>query len=217
MLNAIKKKNKTKPEPAYPKDLPACLAGDEKAWRRLITDYGSLIRRAIRWTLKPQGENFSPFALESDIDDVFQELCFRLIRGKYRLLATYDPDRSSFSTWLCVVARSAALDHLRNRKNQVQLSPKEIDELVAAHEEEGGMLSLPRGVLSPRQAYVLHLAFEKDADNTEIAEILDVHPQTVRSIRNSALTRLRWHYSNGKNAKKRSPASQETSRECKVM
>lgn len=175
-------------------DLDACLAGDEKAWRRLITEYGPLLRRAVRWTLRHRAAKNSYPGLEVDTDDVFQEICFRLVRSEYRLLKTYDPKRSAFSTWLCVVARSAALDHLRNRRDMVQMSPDEVDQLVAVQDEEGGMLALPRGILSARQAYVLHLAFEKDASTGEIASLMDVHPQTVRSIRNSALVRLRWHY-----------------------
>lgn len=181
--------------------LEACLAGDEKAWRQILVEYGPLLRKAVRWTLRRGAEKIAASTLEADTDDVFQEVCFRLVRGEYRLLKTYDPGRASFATWLCVVARSAALDHLRNRKHAEQASTQEIEELVASHEEEGGMLSLPRDVLSARQAYLLHLAFEKDASTTEIAQLMDVHPQTVRSMRNSALARLRWHYS-GKSSPK---------------
>ncbi len=175
-------------------DLEACLAGDEGAWRRLMQEYGPLLRKAVRWVLRQRAAKNSASSLEADTEDVVQEVCFRLLRSEYRLLKTYDPVRSSFGTWLCVVARSAALDHLRNRRLTQLLSPEELDNLAASHEQYDGVLSLPRDLLTPRQAYVLHLAYEKDASTREIAELMDLHPQTIRSMRNNALARLRWHY-----------------------
>ncbi len=197
MRKALKEKSALNCKPVCMEDLQACVAGDEKAWRRLLSEYGPLIRKAVRWTLRHRAASFSASALEADIDDVFQEVCFRLVRSEYRLLRTYDPQRSSFPTWLCVVARSAALDHLRNRRNGMQASPQELEKLetmVASQGKDEGILTLPRDVLSPRQSYVLHLAFEKDASTKEIAELMDVHPQTVRSMRNNALTRLRCFF-----------------------
>lgn len=199
MLSTLKSNNNPASDNPLISQLESCLAGDEAAWRRLLLDYGPLLRKAIRWTLKHKSEKNTYSALESDADDIFQDVCFRLVRSEYRLLRTYDPQRSSFSTWLCVVARSATLDHLRNQKYSMQTSPRELDDLVATQESEGGMLSLPRDVLTARQAYVLHMCFEKDATTTEIAELMDVHPQTVRSMRNSALARMRWHYFGPKN------------------
>ncbi|TVM15942.1 sigma-70 family RNA polymerase sigma factor [Oceanidesulfovibrio indonesiensis] len=194
MRKAITSRNISHSTTVISTDLEACLAGDDKAWRQFLIEYGPLLRRAVRWKLRQRAAKNSYHELETDTDEVVQEVYFRLVRSEYKLLRTYDPERSSLSTWLCVVARSAALDHLRNRKHTVQMSPEEVEQILAVQEEEGGMLALPRGVLSPRQTYVLHLAFEKDAGTNEIAELMDVHPQTVRSLRNSALMRLRWHY-----------------------
>ncbi|GAB7079426.1 RNA polymerase sigma factor [Megalodesulfovibrio paquesii] len=202
-------------------DLHACLAGDERAWSQLLGAYGPLIRKAVRWTLRNHPAKFAGPELEAEQDDIFQDICFRLVRSEYKLLRTYDPTRGSFATWLCVVARSAALDHLRNRQAVVQMSVEEMEALMEPCEDRkdaGWLLTLPGGLLSPRQQYVLHLLFEQDATTQEVAALMDVHPQTVRSLRNSALTRLRWHfYGNNPDASSATLPRQEVQRRCKAM
>ncbi|MCA1945448.1 MAG: sigma-70 family RNA polymerase sigma factor [Desulfovibrio sp.] len=198
-------------------DLNACLAGDEDAWRDLLATHGPLLRKAVRWTLRRHAANIAASELETDVDDVFQDVCFRLIRSEYKLLRTYDPTRASLGTWLCVVARSAALDHLRARTPTVHLTVQELEAVMEAQEDAGGLLSLPRELLTPRQLYVLHLYFEQDADTHDIAALLDVHPHTVRSIRNAALARLRWHYRHASPTTRASSRPKETQRACKAV
>ncbi len=204
-------------EQPFAPDLAACTAGDEQAWEQLLRDYGGPMRKAIRWTLQHSPAHFAYPELEAEVEDVCQEVCFRMVRSEYKLLRTYDSSRGSFATWLCVVARSTALDHLRNRKYAVQMTAQELEAVMEAHEDTDGMLSLPREVLSPRQRYVLHLAFEQDATTKEIAALMDVHPQTVRSIRNAALARLRWHYFGAAYPKDTPRMREETQSPCKVM
>lgn len=210
----------SKPAPASAPDLAACLAGDQRAWKHLLGAYGMLIRKAVRWTLAHKSAKFAGPQLEAEVDDVFQDVCFRLVQGEYKLLRTYDAARGSFATWLCVVARSAALDHLRNRQSMVHMTMDEMEALMDAHEDvtdSGWLFALPQGLLSPRQQYVLHLFFEQDATTQEIAAHMDVHTQTVRSIRNNALARLRWHFQNTAQTTPATMRRQEPQRTCKAV
>ena len=56
-------------------------------------------------------------------------------------------------------------------------------------------LKIPDGLLSPRQALVLELLYQRDLDPAEAADLLSVDPQTVRSMHHKALTKLRGHFS----------------------
>ncbi len=175
-------------------DLDGCLSGDKLSWERFMETYDRVIRRAVQWTLKSRAEKF---AAASEVDDVVQEVYYRLIRGTYKLLRTYDSKRSSLTTWLCVVSRSAALDHMRNQRYMPHCDIDDLDLAAPAELQEDGYLSLPNNVLTPRQIYVLHLSFDKDLPTSDIAALMDVHPQTVRSLRNSAIIRLRDYYARG--------------------
>ncbi|UZP68785.1 sigma-70 family RNA polymerase sigma factor [Desulfovibrio mangrovi] len=174
----------------------SCLLGDARAWQEFVGIYKPRITRTVAWTLSRSGMRDS---LAADTEDVVQEVFVRLVRGNYRLLETWNPDRGTFPTWLTVVARSATLDYLRDKRSgatqralQVPLDecPEDIQDSVLP----SGELHLPKGVLSPRQQSILHLIFEKEMTAEEIAAFLDIHPQTVRSIRHSALQKLRHYY-----------------------
>lgn len=81
--------------------LRGCLAGDERAYRRLVERYRrpvySLALRMLR-----QAE---------DAEDVTQETFVRV----FRALERYDPNRP-FSTWLFTIAARLCVDQIRRRR-----------------------------------------------------------------------------------------------------
>ncbi len=76
-------------------------SGSQDAWEQFIFRYSGLIHAVVRRYL---------FEAE-EIRDVYVDVLSRLHDGR---LATYE-GRSALSTWLVLVARSVALDHLRRR------------------------------------------------------------------------------------------------------
>ncbi|GFM38461.1 RNA polymerase sigma factor [Desulfovibrio psychrotolerans] len=177
-------------------DITACLMGDRRAWQEFVSCYKQHITRVVSWTLRRHSPQL-PLAEETD--DVVQEVFMRLIRGNYRLLESWNPQRGTFSTWLTVVSRSTALDTLRNTRSRalahsMHLSLDECPELLADVKSSTDALHIPEGILTPRQKSVLLLMFEKDMTAEEIAAFLDISPQTVRSTMHSAILRLREQF-----------------------
>lgn len=172
-----------------PECLENCLLGDPEAWRNLFAQARPLIGTAVRYTLARHG-----LRDPADVEDVCQEVLYRLLLGERRLLATYDPQRGSFRTWLAVVSRSTAMDFLRRRESATHLPLDEAELTARDPDIAEQVLELPSGVLSPRQRTVLRMLFEQGLDAGEIAQQLDIHPQTVRSLRHSGLAKLKQHY-----------------------
>lgn len=77
------------------------LDGSQDAWEQFIFRYSGLIHAVVRRYL------FDP----EQVRDVYVDVLGRLYDGR---LNTYE-GRSALSTWLVLVARSVALDHLRRR------------------------------------------------------------------------------------------------------
>lgn len=77
------------------------LAGSPEAWKRFVDRYAVLILAVLRRYLRD----------EDDARDVFVEVLEGLF---HRKLSTY-AGRSRLSTWLVVVTRRAAVDHLRRQ------------------------------------------------------------------------------------------------------
>jgi RNA polymerase sigma factor (sigma-70 family) len=119
----------------------------------------------------------------------------RLCKDGFRLLKTYDPSRAGLSTWLTIVARSAARDVLRRR--QLPQTPIDLvpEGQLATSAEPVERLRVPEGLLSPRQKLVLSMLYDREMDVAEAAAALGVDPQTVRSTHHKAMLKLRSHFS----------------------
>lgn len=206
------------PAPEQP-DLPPLLAGDRRAWAAFTQRWAALIHGAVRRRLAAIG---MAGAGEGVAEDIVQETFVRLCRDDFRLLRHFDPARAAFATWLTLIATSAAADHLRRQRRWARTSAglggaeaiddAPVDRLAddrladdrladdrladdrPGADDAGTTIEIPPGLLSPRQALVLSLLYDKDMDVPEAAQVMGVNAQTVRSTHHKALEKLRRHY-----------------------
>lgn len=174
-------------------DIAGVVSGRKAAWDRFVEIFSGLLLGAALRTLRAR----SPHMAVEDARDVVQDVFLRLVKDDFRLLRGFDPARASLPTWLTVVARSTALDALRRQERH--RDALELDDTIPAVTAVrdmafGGRLDLPPGLLSERQRQILRMLFDDDLDVAEIAGILKVQAQTVRSLKHQALSRLREHY-----------------------
>jgi RNA polymerase sigma-70 factor (ECF subfamily) len=163
----------------------ALLQGDKAAWDAFVRRYGGLIVAAIRGVAPPHAE----------IEDLAQDVFIRLCKDDFRLLRTYDPARASLSTWLTIVARSTARDGLRRRRGEsVPIDAVPEAQLAVDPVEPVQKLKLPEALLSPRQREILTMLYDREMDVAEIASVLKIDPQTVRSAHHKAMIKLRVHF-----------------------
>jgi RNA polymerase sigma-70 factor (ECF subfamily) len=165
-------------------DLAALVGGDKAAWDGFVRTHARLILAAVRSLARDEGE----------AEDLAQDVFVRLCKDDFRLLKTYDPARAGLSTWLTIVARSTARDSMRRKRPpQVTLDDAPEAALAVGPVEPARPLTLPEGLLSPRQKEVLTMLYDRDMDVAEVAAALGVDPQTVRSMHHKALVKLRAH------------------------
>ena len=55
-------------------------------------------------------------------------------------------------------------------------------------------IDIPPNLLSVRQLLIMRLLFDQDLEVEQVAKLLAINPQTVRSTKHKALTKLRKHY-----------------------
>lgn len=167
-------------------DFDHLLDGDKAAWNRFVARFARVIYAAIHRRLGPAGRT-------GDAEDVAQDVFVRLCARDFRLLKTYDAERARLTTWLTVVASSTAIDHLRRQR-----PTRPLDSVPESHSAvdpvEPSWLKIPPDLLSPRQALVLEMLYQRDMEVAEAAETLGINPQTVRSTHHKALTKLRAHF-----------------------
>ena len=184
-------------EPAAPPleravDLARLKSGDKTEWDRFVRRAGPVIYAAVLRRLAPAGA-------AADAEDVAQDVFARLCRPD-RLLAGYDPERASLSTFLTVLATSAAIDHLRRKRPADPIDSVPEHRLSVPPAEPRERLKIPDELLTGRQRLVLTLLYDREMEVAEAASLLGVDPQTIRSTHHKAMLRLRAHFQGDGNA-----------------
>lgn len=166
-------------------DLAALIRGDKAAWDGFVRRYAGLIVAAVRGVAHDG----------ADVEDLVQEVFIRLCKDGYRLLGSYDPARAGITTWLTIVARSTARDAQRRRRlPNVPIDDVAEAAFAVAPVEPVERLKLPANLLSPRQREILALLYDREMEVAEIAGILGIDAQTVRSMHHKALVKLRAYF-----------------------
>ncbi|HXO18584.1 MAG TPA: sigma-70 family RNA polymerase sigma factor [Thermoanaerobaculia bacterium] len=134
----------------------------------------------------------------ADGEEVLQEVFLHV----WNQGARYDPDRSSVSTWLVLIARSRAIDRLRTRKVVQRThesagaetpaghaSPEGVENVFLAERRERVRREMDK--LPPEQRQVLEMAFYQGLTQTEIASRAEIPLGTVKTRTLLAMKKLR--------------------------
>jgi RNA polymerase sigma-70 factor, ECF subfamily len=157
--------------------------GDPGAVELVTEAYGGLLRGFLSETLQDR--------------DAVQDVLQQTLLDVWRRGRDYDPARASVATWLLVIARSRAIDHLRRRVPE----PVDPDRLPAVADrdrvdETGALLERWRmagmiAALPREEAGVLRLRFYEGLTQRQIAERTGMPLGTVKMRMVQALERLR--------------------------
>jgi RNA polymerase sigma-70 factor (ECF subfamily) len=166
-------------------DVAVLCTGDKQAWDAFVPPAAALVRAVARRVLGASGNEY-------ETADVVQEVFVRLSGSGFKLLREFDPHRAKLSTWLGVITSAAAVDCLRRkRRGDVPLDEVNEELLGTTDVSASRPLRLPADLLSPRQVLILSLLYEKDMTPDEVAQLLRIEVQTVRSQRHKAFVKLR--------------------------
>lgn len=149
-----------------------CQAGDERAFRQLIDEFGARSLSYLRGLLGDEAE------------DVQQEVWL----GVYSSLHTLANPRA-FRTWLFRMTRHRAVDHLRRRRRERELLEDvalATDVEAAADESalgpvDAAALDAAMAQIPPPQREVLLLRHRDDLSYAEIAQIVGSPVGTVKT------------------------------------
>lgn len=134
----------------------------------------------------------------TDGEEILQEVFVHV----WNHAGSYDPARSSVSTWLVLLTRSRAIDRLRNRKvverthessrtagGPDHASPEGPETVLTHERRERVRRELDK--LPPEQRQVLEMAFYEGLSQSEIAARADLPLGTVKTRTLLAMKKLR--------------------------
>lgn len=160
----------------------AVLEGDTESFRLLVQRYQKPVIRMIANLINDR------HICEDVAQDVFL--------AAYKKLPSFDPARSSFSTWLFTIARNKSINEMKKRRILSTGNPPEnpdfsepVDSLI--RDELFVKLNLALKSLSPGHRRALVLAEFENLPYEQIAQIEGVRIGTIKSRINRAKHRLR--------------------------
>lgn len=159
-----------------------CCAGDEEAFAALFHQYKNLVYKTAYLVLDDADE----------AEDVLQEVFLQV----HRSLATFEPSKGAFTTWLYRIT----VNHCLNRRRKRRLLTTRLEKVPAPariespsfqdrlEEEEVMRKALSR--LSEKLRIVVILRYYLELSYAEIAQVLNIPIGTVRSRLDLALKTL---------------------------
>ncbi len=136
-------------------------------------------------------------------DMIAEDLTAEIFERAYRYRDSYDPARSSFSTWITQIAHNWTNNHLVSEQRRGQHEADLSDEMdilpsgerlpeaqaITGEAVERLLSCIER--LSPRDRQIVALRFGSDMRNKDIAELLGMKEHSVSVILLRILQRLR--------------------------
>jgi RNA polymerase sigma-70 factor (ECF subfamily) len=143
---------------------------------------------------------------EQHLDDVYryllvftrdptlaEDLAGETFERAFRTWRQFDPRRASARTWLCLIARSTALDHFRSEKRRVRREESVAEARREVDAPEVGLspeLERALASLSAADREVIALRIVLDLDARAAAQLLGVNESACTTRLNRALKRL---------------------------
>ena len=159
--------------------------GDDEALAEVYAQVGSATFGYLLRTLGDRG------AAEDVQQQVFTEV--------WRRAGDYDPQKAGLVTWVLMIARSRAIDHLRKRVPEPQDPQAAASEVEAGQDVAAGTDALVDrwrmahylSRLPSEERLLLQMRFYQELSQSEIADRTGVPLGTVKSRMVSGLNRLR--------------------------
>jgi RNA polymerase sigma-70 factor, ECF subfamily len=123
-------------------------------------------------------------------EDLTSETFERALRRWHR----FDPRRGNAQTWLCQLARSAALDHFRSeerrRRREERVAEPDRGAEIELPDEYGPILRQALRTLSGAEREVIALRVVLELDTKTAARVLAISPSACTTRLNRALEKL---------------------------
>jgi RNA polymerase sigma-70 factor, ECF subfamily len=125
-----------------------------------------------------------------------EEITAAAFERAYRKRNRFDPERGEPRAWLFGIARNAALDELRRRGRQTELTAEPVDLETfgsegSEHSERRLAVSAALERLEPHERELIALKFFAGLANAEIAQVLGLSESNVGTKLHRAMTKLR--------------------------
>lgn len=164
------------------------MTNKKEYWCNYLNNYTNLIYHIIRSTLN----NYT----NDDINEVYQNIYIKVYSNNCNILENFDENKAQFSTYLSIIVRNVSLDYVKNKNKYKIIEFNEEHSFMSFGEmyDIEGCLEIPKELLSTKEELVIRLFYEKELNNVEIGELLNLSDSTVRVMKKNGLDKLKKYY-----------------------
>ncbi len=153
--------------------------------------YNTYYTKVFRYILK-----------HTDTREDAEDIASRVFMSCYRNFDTYDPGKSSESTWLFVITRNALKNYYRDKKPETSIESSDFAEPASENDfnkaleyvEIRKILAAALQELDPEKRKIVILRYFGNKSHREISAITGVSEVNVRVIINRSLKKLRKNF-----------------------
>jgi RNA polymerase sigma-70 factor (ECF subfamily) len=177
--------------------LARVLDKDQVAWNELIRRFRGLVFRCINKV----ASRYDAVLSNEDINEIFGDMCFNLLRDDMRKLRAYDPSRGAkLGSWLGLLAINTAYDYLRQTSRRPLLDrldgapdragegPSALDEIL--EKERWDYLKALLADFSERDRRFVELYYGAGLQPEQVAVAMGISVKTVYSKKNKLRSKL---------------------------
>jgi RNA polymerase sigma-70 factor (ECF subfamily) len=177
--------------------LQRVLRKDQVAWNELIRRFRGLVFRCITKV----AAKYDAVLSNEDVNEIFGDMCFNLLRDDMRKLRAYDPNRGAkLGSWLGLLAINTAYDYLRQTSRRPLLDrldgsldragegPSALDCIL--EKERWGYLNALLADFSARDRRFVELYYVGGLLPEEVAAAMGISVKTVYSKKNKLRSKL---------------------------
>jgi RNA polymerase sigma-70 factor (ECF subfamily) len=177
--------------------LQMVLHKDQVAWNELIRRFRSLMFRCITKV----AAKYDAVLANEDVNEIFGDMCFNLLRDDMRKLRAYDAARGAkLGSWLGLIAINTAYDYLRQTSRRPLLDrldgtldragdgPSALDAIL--EKERWDYLNGLLAGFSARDRRFVELYYVGGLMPEEVAAAMGISVKTVYSKKNKLRTKL---------------------------
>ena len=177
--------------------LQMVLRKDQVAWNELVRRFRGLIFRCITKV----AAKYDAVLSNEDVNEIFGDMCFNLLRDDMRKLRAYDPNRGAkLGSWLGLLAINTAYDYLRQTSRRPLLDrldgtldragdgPSALDKIL--EKERWGYLNTLLADFSARDRRFVELYYVGGMLPEQVAAAMGISVKTVYSKKNKLRTKL---------------------------
>lgn len=133
------------------------------------------------------------------VDEISQEIFFKLIRNDFRLLRSFDSRKGKLAPWLTVIAKHVVVRYFHASRRLQSLEGIDADSLAFSSPQEEtlflkeclALLPTLAEKLSPRERQMVDLLLQVDLNDTERVKSMGLKPSSFRTLKCGTRKKLR--------------------------